>query len=614
MDVAVKLEMCRLTTQNQTNVPLDLTFHDICYTVGKGKNVKNILHQMNGTLKSGQLTAILGPSGAGKSSLMNILAGFKTIGVDGRVNLNGVERNLKIFRKQSAYIEQYDHLLQNLTVGEYMNAAAHLKLGNGVSQVEKKSNIELVMKTLGLSNNEHTRISRLSGGECKRLSIGVELFDNPAILFLDEPTSGLDSSSTLQCVALLREIARSGRTVVATIHQPSSRLLDHFDNLYIVASGSCIYQGPPGSLMPYLKTVNLNCPSYTNPADFVLDVASGEYGDVLPQLTSGIKNGRIIYEDPSISPLATPSHNSQDGVCEDENEDDVEKMKNRENRLTYATPFHTQVSVLLERTWRSIWREKMLTQVRFTTHILFGIFFGLLYQAVGNDAAFILNNAGMLYFNLIFIVFTSVMPTVVTFPLERKVLIREHLNNWYSLKAYYLAKLLADIPFQIIFPTVYLVIVYFMTGQPLSLQRFSMLLCMTIFTSLVGQGIGLVVGAVFDIQSAAFMAPTFAIPFLLFAGFFINFKSIPSYMNWMTYVSFFRYGFEGSMLAIYDYDRPPLDCSEPYCYFRFPQKFLEKFDMAHSSYSICVVGMLVYFVVMRVAGYFLLRFKVKNVG
>jgi L-cystine uptake protein TcyP (sodium:dicarboxylate symporter family) len=98
-------------------------------------------------------------------------------------------------------------------------------------------------------------------------------------------------------------------------------------------------------------------------------------------------------------------------------------------------------------------------------------------------------------------------------PLERKVLIREHLNNWYSLKAYYLAKLLADIPFQIIFPTLYLVIVYFMTNQPLSLLRFSMLLCMMIFTSLVGQGIGLVVGAIFDIQSAAFMGPTFAIRF-----------------------------------------------------------------------------------------------------
>lgn len=66
----------------------------------------------------------------------------RTTGVMGRVNLNGVERDLKIFRKQSAYIEQYDHLLQNLTVGEYMNAAAQLKLGNDVSQVDKKSNVK----------------------------------------------------------------------------------------------------------------------------------------------------------------------------------------------------------------------------------------------------------------------------------------------------------------------------------------------------------------------------------------------------------------------------------------------------------------------------------------
>jgi ABC-type multidrug transport system ATPase subunit len=66
----------------------------------------------------------------------------RTTGVEGRVNLNGVERDLKIFRKQSAYIEQYDHLLQNLTVGEYMNAAAQLKLGNDVSQVDKKSNVK----------------------------------------------------------------------------------------------------------------------------------------------------------------------------------------------------------------------------------------------------------------------------------------------------------------------------------------------------------------------------------------------------------------------------------------------------------------------------------------
>ena len=205
--------------------------------------------------------------------------------------------------------------------------------------------------------------------------------------------------------------------VVATVHQPSSRLLDHFDHLYIVADGSCIYQGPPESLVSYLKiTANLSCPSYNNPADFgnvfqvcgftslinfktllfsilVLDVASGEYGDVVPQLTSRIENGRVIYGDPSAPTLSLPSPDEQgnslklficylfivkrihkplprpkkiDNENEGENEFDDQKMDNRKDRLTYATSFHTQVSILLERTWRTIWREKVRTESIFT--------------------------------------------------------------------------------------------------------------------------------------------------------------------------------------------------------------------------------------------------------
>ncbi|XP_046451696.1 ATP-binding cassette sub-family G member 1-like isoform X1 [Daphnia pulex] len=608
-----QLETISLKAPQELQVKtLDFSFRDLSYTVGKGKNVKTILHQMSGIFKSGQLTAILGPSGAGKTSLMNILAGLKTSGVDGHVEVNGETRELKHFRKQSVYITQQDYLLQDLTVYEYMMSAAHLKLGNKVSEKEKKSEIKLVMKTLGLINSKQTQISCLSGGECKRLSIGVELFNNPAILFLDEPTSGLDSSSSMQCVTLLREIARSGRTVVATIHQPSSRLLDQFDNLYIVASGSCIYQGPVESLVPYLKIINLNCPSYHNPADFVMDVASGEYGDVIPQLTSIVKNGRLIYnQDSESGSLAIPSHNNEDEFKEELTTDNDKKKRNNKNRLVYGAPFHTQVAVLLNRTWRTIWREKMLTKVRFITHIVIGIFLGLLFGAVGNDAAYTVNNAGLLFGNLIFIVFTAAMPTVITFPLERKVLAREHLNNWYSLKAYYIAKTLADIPFQILFPTIYLVILYIMTKQPMNMERFIMLLVIVIGVSLVSQGIGLIFGAWFDIKEAVFLAATMGIPLLIFAGFFIKLSDVPPYLNWMTYVSFFRYGFEGSMLAIY-YGRPPIDCFQPYCYFRSPNKLLEQFDMDQGSYLFCIAGLLFYFVVMRFAGYFFLRSKMKS--
>lgn len=611
MDSTKQTELWSLTT-DESKPSSDFTFHDISYNVGKRNNVKKILQQMSGTFKSGQLTAILGPSGAGKTSLMNILAGLKTTGVEGRIEVDGVERNFKTFRKQSAYITQKDYLLKDLTIDEYMTSAAHLKLGNKVSDSEKKTRADLIIKTLGLASSVTTQISRLSGGERKRLSIGLELFDNPSFLFLDEPTSGLDSSSSLQCVALLRKIANSGRTVVATIHQPSSRLLDHFDHLYVVVGGSCMFQGPVEFLVPYLQTVNLHCPKYHNPADFVMDVASGEYGDVLPQLVSGIENGRLTYRGSLASSRSTRSINLEGNGSYQVN-DDEGKKKNKRKRITYGAPFRTQVKVLLERTWRTMWREKMQTQTRFLTHIVFGIFIGLMYQTVGNDASYPFN-AGLLAFSQLFIIFTGTMPTIVTFPMERNVLVREHLNHWYSLKAYYLAKLIVDIPFQILFPAIFLAIVYLMTGQPMCMMRFSMLLLVTICMSLVAQGIGLVFGAAFDIQTALFLSAVFAIPLLLFNGFCLRFNSIPFYLRWMSYGSLFRHGFEGAMLSVYDYDRPPLNCSQPYCYFRYPRKILETFDMDQSSYYVSIIGLMMYFVVMRIAGYFVLRFKLKSIS
>ena len=192
-------------------------------------------------------------------------------------------------------------------------------------------------------------------------------------------------------------------------------------------------------------------------------------------------------------------------------------------------------------------------------------------------------------------------------------LVREHLNHWYSLKAYYMAKTLADIPFQIVFPAIYLIIVYLMTCQPLSLERFAMLFSVTVAMSLIAQGVGLLVGAAFSIPVAVFVGPAVTIPFLLFSGFFVNLNAIPLYMRWVAYVSFMRYGFEGSMLAVYGFDREPMDCPEPYCHFRYADKFLKHFDLSDSEFHWPIIAMLICFVAIRVAGYFVLRFRMRHI-
>lgn len=151
-----------------------------------------------------------------------------------------------------AYVTQSDDLIGTLTVRETIHYSAHLRLNNSITPAEKKVIVESTILEMGLQDCADTPIGNwhirgLSGGEKRRVSIALEILTRPRMLFLDEPTSGLDSASAYFVITTLKNLSRDGRTVIASIHQPSSEVFDLFENLFLLSCGQTIFFGAAAS-------------------------------------------------------------------------------------------------------------------------------------------------------------------------------------------------------------------------------------------------------------------------------------------------------------------------------------------------------------------------------
>ncbi|EGT47262.1 CBN-WHT-9 protein [Caenorhabditis brenneri] len=225
----------------------------------KKKDKRIILDGVSGRAYGGELTFIMGSSGAGKTTLLNVLTGRNKSGLTshGEISMNGRSLTPPEMKQLSAYVQQEDVFISSQTVSEVLHFAVKMRSPDKLNKKKRASLVEHMLTTFGLKNCEHTRVGSIkekgiSRGEKKRLTVACEILTDPPILFCDEPTSGLDSFMSHQVMQCLKNLAKEGKIVICTIHQPSTWVYQMADRLVVLCQGKVAFEGRTRNVEKFL--------------------------------------------------------------------------------------------------------------------------------------------------------------------------------------------------------------------------------------------------------------------------------------------------------------------------------------------------------------------------
>ncbi|KAI4475106.1 hypothetical protein M0802_015284, partial [Mischocyttarus mexicanus] len=361
--------------------------------------------------------------------------------------------------------------------------------------------VNKIVESLGLTECLETHVGKLSGGEKKRLSIGIEIVTKPAVLLLDEPTSGLDSSSSNQIINMLHSMSNSGCTVACAVHQPSSQMISQFDAMIVINHGTTLYCGPRDNVLDTFKEAGYVCPDFYNIAEFVLEVVTDQRGGDLNNLK---KINSDKYAERKLKTVFYKNEILDTTMNMIENPERSEETSDKNNSAKVkfqGQSIWRQLKILLLRSFICVIRDNTMTKLRLAAHIIVALLLGSVFYDFGNDEGKVTSNISCIFFFLLFLFFANSMPVVQIFPTEASVFYREHLNNWYKLLPYYISKIISDLPIQLLCPTFFFAIAYYLTGQPMEWNSFMKTWLICILHTILAQSVGIAVGAAFNTDS-----------------------------------------------------------------------------------------------------------------
>ncbi|TMW99192.1 hypothetical protein EJD97_002921 [Solanum chilense] len=573
---------------------------------------RTILNGITGMVSPGEILAVLGPSGSGKSTLLNALAGrLHGHTYTGTILANNRKLTKQVL-KRTGFVTQDDVLYPHLTVRETLIFCALLRLPNSLNRKEKITVTDSVIAELGLNKCEDTIIGNsfirgVSGGERKRVSIAHEMLINPSLLILDEPTSGLDATAAYRLVSTLDSLSQKGKTIITSVHQPSSRVFQMFHSILVLSEGRCLYFGKGNEAMSYFESVGFSPSFPMNPADFLLDLANGvcQFDGVSEKDKPNVKQTLISTYNNVLAPKVKAACLESTNIV----------PKEIMNKGTYTcasskgsciSNWFNQFSILLQRGLKER-RHETFNYLRVFQVIAASLLAGSMWWH--SDYRDIQDRLGLLFFISIFWGVFPSFNAVFAFPQERAIFMKERASGMYTLSSYFMARIVGDLPMDLILPTLFLTITYWMAGLKPQLLAFLLTLLVLLSYVIVSQGLGLALGAIImDAKQASTVITVTMLAFVLTGGFYVH--KVPACLAWIKYISTTFYSYRllidvqfGEGKEISDL----LGCSRIQGSDRANCKFIEQdiIGQIHPSMSLGIL--LIMFVGYRLIAYLALR-------
>lgn len=532
---------------------------------------KILLNDISGEAREGEIMAVLGASGSGKSTLIDGLANrIAKESLHGSITLNGEVLESRLLKVISAYVMQDDLLYPMLTVEETLMFSAEFRLPRSLSKRRKRARVQVLIDQLGLRNAANTVIGDeghrgVSGGERRRVSIGIDIIHDPIILFLDEPTSGLDSTSAFMVVKVLQRIAQSGSIVIMSIHQPSSRILNLLDRMIFLSHGQTVFNGSPASLPQFFAEFGRPIPENENKTEFALDLIRELEENpggtkTLVEFNKSWQRTRRVMQSRN---MAGSRHGEPRLSLRDTIVASVAKGKLVSGATagdpslsssvpTFANPFWIEMLVIARRSLTNSRRMPELFGTRLGAVLVTGIIFATIFRNLDDSPRGVQERVGFLALAMSTTFYTCA-EAIPVFLQDRYIFMRETAYNAYRRSSYVLAHSIISLPSLVVLSLSFVSVTFWLVGLEGGLSGFLFFFYAVLASFWAGSSFVTFLSGIVSHVMIGFTVVIAILAYLvLFSGFFITRDRIPPYWIWFHYLSLVKYPYD-SILQVSSY-------------------------------------------------------------